>query len=162
DGDVDAVRTAVTDSPRLLGVTVERDGQGRGTPLHLAVADGRADVVRVLVEAGADLTARTEVNRTPLHVALQFHPELVPPLRDLDTRRVPLHAAVAAGTDGDAPEIVKALLKAGADATATTNDGASPLDMSRIAAARHRRNDADKASAHDAVAELLVAHGGTE
>jgi len=254
DGDVDAVRTAVTDSPRLLGVTVERDGQGRWTPLHLAVADGRADVVRVLVETGADLTARTEFNRTPLHVALQFHPELVPLLRDLgavvdapsaaymgdvpqlsrhlddgvdphdrvggvdllswaafggaastarlllergadanggalhfaaggarlelvrllidagadvdrrdpDTGRVPLHAAVAAGTEGDAPEIVKALLKAGADANATTNDGASPLDMTRIAAARYRRNDADKASAHDAVAELLVAHGGTE
>ena len=74
-GDVDAVRTAVESSPRPARPrTVERDGQGGWTPLHLAVAEGQPDVVRVLVEAGADLTARTEFNRTPLHVALQLAP----------------------------------------------------------------------------------------
>jgi ankyrin repeat protein len=253
-GDADAVRTAVTDSPRLLGVGVERDGQGRWTPLHLAVAEGQADVVRVLVEAGADMTARTEFNRTPLHVALQFRPELVPLLRELGatvdapsaaylgdveqltrhlddgadpqdrtsgvdllswaafggaaptakllldrgadantgalhfaagggrlelvrlllgagadvdrrdpvTGRAPLHAAVAAGPAGDAPDIVRVLLGAGADVNAMTHDGASALDMSRVAAARHRRNDAGQADGHDALAELLVAHGATE
>ena len=82
-GDVDAVRTAVASAGGLLGRTVERDGQGGWTPLHLAVAEAQPDVVRVLVEAGADLTARTEFNRTPLHVALQLHPELVPLLREL-------------------------------------------------------------------------------
>lgn len=253
-GDADAVRAAVTDSPRLLGGTVERDGQARWTPLHLAVAEGQGDVVRVLVEAGADLTARTEFNRTPLHVALQFHPELVPLLRELgavvdapsaaylgdvdeltrclddgadahdrssgvdllswaafggaaptarlllqrgadadtgalhfaagggrlelvrllleagadvdrrdpETGRAPLHAAVAAGPDGEAPEIVKVLLSAGADVNATTLDGASALDMSRIAAARHRRDDDGQATGNDALADLLVAHGARE
>src|SRR4051794_33082178 len=82
-GDVEEVRTAVTTSPRLLGITVDRDGQGGWTPLHLAVADGQAEIVGVLVKAGADLTAGTEFNRTPLHVALQLHPELVPLLREL-------------------------------------------------------------------------------
>jgi len=82
-GDVAAVRTAVQGSPGLLARTLERDGQGGWTPLHLAVADGHPDVVRALVEAGADLTARTEFNRTPLHVALQFRPEMVPLLREL-------------------------------------------------------------------------------
>ena len=252
-GDVDGVRTAVETSPGLLTRTVERDGQGGWTPLHLAVADGQPDVVRVLVEAGADLTARTEFNRTPLHVALQLHPELVPLLRELGaevdapsaaylgdvdalarhlddgtpagdrtsgvdllswaafggapataelllargadadtgalhfaagggrlplvrllldagadvnrrdpaTGRTPLHAAVAA--DGaDVPEIVRVLLAAGADVTATTNDGASALDMSHLAAARLRRNDAGQAHGHDALAALLVAHGAKE
>ncbi|RZU32893.1 ankyrin repeat domain-containing protein [Blastococcus saxobsidens] len=83
DGDTDAVRAAVQDSPRLLTGTVEREGQGGWTPLHLAVACGRADVVRVLVEAGADLTARTEGHRTPLHVALQHAPDLAPLLLEL-------------------------------------------------------------------------------
>jgi ankyrin repeat protein len=252
-GDADAVRTAVADSPGLLGRTVERDGQGGWTPLHLAVAEGQEEIVRLLVAAGADLTARTEHHRTPLHVALQFCPALGPLLLslgatldapsaaylddvdeltrhldgDLDpndatsgldllswaalggasstarlllargadanagalhaaasggrldlvrllldagadidrhdphTGRAPLHAAVAAGPGGDAPDVVRALLSAGADVDATTSDGASALDISRIAAARHRRGDAGRATGNDALAELLVAHGAT-
>jgi ankyrin repeat protein len=252
-GDVEGVRTAVESSAGLLGRTVERAGQGGWTPLHVAVAEGRAEVVRVLVAAGADLTARTEHHRTALHVALEFSPGLVPlllelgavldapsaaylddvdrltaelddgaPLSDrasgvdllswaalggaaataelllargadanggalhaaasgsrlalvrllLDagadvdrrephTGRAPLHAAVAAGPDGDSPEIVRVLLAAGADVNATTDDGASALDISRVAAARHRRNDAGRATRNDALVDLLVAHGAT-
>lgn len=251
DGDADAVRTAVEASPRLLSTTVERDGQSGWTPLHLAVAAGQQEIVRVLVQAGADLTARTEFNRTPLHVALQLRPELVPLLRELgaevdapsaaylgdvdqltrhlddgtspgdrvsgvdllswaayggavptaelllargahpdtgalhfaagggrlalvrllldagadvnrrdpDTGRTPLHAAVAADPGGDTAEILRVLLAAGADVRATTTDGASALDMSHLAAARHRRGDAGQANDHDALAQLLLSHG---
>ena len=82
--------------------------------------------------------------------------------RDPATGGTPLHAAVAAGPGGDAPEIVKVLLAAGADVNATTRDGASALDISRVAAARRRRDDAGRADGHDALADLLVAHGATE
>jgi hypothetical protein len=57
---------------------------------------------------------------------------------------------------------VEVLLTAGADVNATTSDGASALDISRIAAARHRRDDAGQATAHDALAEVLVAHGARD
>ncbi len=82
-GDTDAVRTAVESAPRLLGSTVERSGQGGWTPLHVAVAECQATVVRLLAGAGADLGARTEHNRTPLHVALEVCPDLVPLLLEL-------------------------------------------------------------------------------
>ncbi len=82
--------------------------------------------------------------------------------RDPDTGRTPLHAAVAAGPDGDSPAIVTVLLAAGADVNATTNDGATALDISRVAAARHRRSDAGQATGNDALAELLVAHGASD
>jgi ankyrin repeat protein len=80
-GDLAAVRTAVTEQPRLLGRTLERGGQNGWTPLHVAVAENQAEIVDVLVEAGGDLTARTEHARTPLHIALEFTPELVDRLR---------------------------------------------------------------------------------
>ncbi len=253
DGDVEAVRAAVQDSPRLLSATVERDGQSGWTPLHLAVAEGQAEVVRLLVAAGADLSVRTEHGRDPLHTALESAPDLVPLLRELgapvdaasaaylddvdrlsseldggapltdpvtgvdlltlaaaggaagtaralldrgadadggalhaaaartrlelvrlllaagadanrrdpDTGRSPLHAAVSAG-GGDAPEVVRELLDSGADVNATTADGASALDISRVSAARSRRDDAGQATAHDALADLLVARGATD
>jgi ankyrin repeat protein len=253
-GDAGAVRSAVAEHPGLLSRTVERDGQGGWTPLHLAVAEGRPEVVQVLLDAGADLSARTEHGRTPLHVALQFAPDLVEPLRaagapidaasaaylddveqltrhlddgarlsdpkagvdllswaaaggavrtarlllergadadggalhaaagrgrlelvrvllsagadvdrrDPETGRAPLHEAVSAGPGVDAPAVVRALLDGGADVNATTSDGASALDISRIAAARSRRSDAGRATGNDALADLLVARGATD
>ena len=41
------------------------------TPLHLASIAGRADAVRLLVGAGADVNARNRSERTPLHCSLR-------------------------------------------------------------------------------------------
>jgi ankyrin repeat protein len=252
-GDAEGVRAAVTAGPALLARTVERDGQAGWTPLHLAVAENRPEAVRVLIEAGADLSARTGHFRTPLNLALEHAPELVAQLRaagapvdppsaayldeveqlarqlddgarlsdprtgidllewaarggavgtarlllergadadggalhaaagrasldlvrlllaagadvdrrDPETGRAPLHEAVAAGPGGDADEVVRLLIEAGADVDATTDDGASALDISRVAAARSRRADAGRATGNDALADLLVAHGAS-
>ncbi|MEU2347606.1 ankyrin repeat domain-containing protein [Modestobacter sp. NPDC049651] len=249
-GDGAAVRSAVDEAPRLLRAPVERDGVSGWTPLHLAVAGGREELVTALVEAGADLAATTEDGRTPLHVALQHAPALVGVLRGLgapvdaasaaflgdvpalaghldagaplrdpatgvgllrwaahggsvpaarlllgrgadadadalhaaagagaaqvvgllltagadvaarepDTGRTPLHTAVATAPEDAAAEVVRRLLAAGADVDATTSDGASALDISRVAAARDRAAGRP-AAARDEVTALLVAAG---
>lgn len=248
-GDTDAVRNAVQAQPRLLTATVERGGQDGWTPLHVAVAEGRADVVDLLLDAGADLEARTELDRTPLHVALEHAPQLVDPLlargaqpdgataaylgdterlaarldsgesavhddaetsllgfaalggsvaaarllldrgadpddgsllaaawagspeivvllleagaqvdrRDPDTGRTALHAAVEAGPDEAHLACVRALLAAGADREATTSDGATALDVARVAAARDRAAGSGGHTAQDALVDLLEA-----
>jgi ankyrin repeat protein len=256
-GDTDAVREAVQAQPRLLSATVERDGQSGWTPLHLAVAAGRAALVGPLCAAGADLTAVTESGRTPLHVALEHAPDLVAELRrlgapvdaasaaylgdvaelaraldagaplvdpatsvdllswaasggsvasvrlllergadldggalhaaaataaapmvelllqagadvdgrDRDTGRTPLHtavAAVAADPGADAVAVVTLLVDAGADVNATTNDGASALDIAGVAGARRRAAGTPPGGTqHDPLSRLLVDAGAT-
>ena len=118
---------------------LERGADPDTGALHFAAGGARLELVRLLLKAGAD-----------------------PNRRDPATGRTPLHAAVGAAPADDAPEIVRVLLAAGADVNATTHDGATALDMSHVAAARHRRNDAGRADGHDAIAELLVSHGGRE
>jgi ankyrin repeat protein len=125
-GEADAVRQAVTAQPRLLAATVERDGQGGWTPLHLAVAAGRTDLVEALAAAGADLDARTERGRSPLHVALEHSPDLVAVLRRLGA---PLDAAGAAFL-GDADQLTRAL-----DTGAGPADPATDVDLLSCAAA---------------------------
>lgn len=72
-GDKQAVVDALAVRPDLLQSTVERDHLTGWTPLHLALRQGHADLVRTLIAAGADLSARTEHGRTPLHICLQYH-----------------------------------------------------------------------------------------
>ena len=71
------------------------------SPLHVAVGQGNAEVVRVFVEHGMDVGARADDGWTPLHVAVE---------------------------QGNA-DIVRILVEHGADATIQANDGRTPLHM---------------------------------
>jgi ankyrin repeat protein len=42
------------------------------TPLHLAARRGNLDVVKLLLEKGANLNAVTNSNDTPLHMAAEY------------------------------------------------------------------------------------------
>lgn len=55
----------------LLGMNVRVNFFEQGfTPLHLAVEKGYPDIVRMLVNSGADLDARNTEGKTPVEVAL--------------------------------------------------------------------------------------------
>jgi ankyrin repeat protein len=98
--------------------------------LHFAAQ--HVDVVRVLVEAGADVEAQTPLGSRPLHAAAQDgHVEVVRTLLEVgadveaqfaDGARL-LHRAAQFGH----VEVVRTLLEAGADAEAPGTDGARPL-----------------------------------
>jgi ankyrin repeat protein len=85
------------------GAEVDAFGRGwmTGTAMHSAVSRLQSDVVRILLEAGANPNVRQSAGWTPLH---------------------------AAAMNGDLTSI-ELLLASGADATATNEEGRSVIDL---------------------------------
>ena len=120
-------------------------GTGEFTALHWAVDLNRADVVQVLLGAGAEVNAADGHGYTPLHWAVQPHVDtvivevLLQAGADVDARSTyplryagghescgrisPLHWAAWVNNASAA----KILLDAGADLESTDNDGQTPL-----------------------------------
>jgi ankyrin repeat protein len=105
------------------------------TPLHQAAWDNRADQVKKLLAAHADVNARNFQGSTPLHsAAYAFGAEVIPMLveagsdvnaRD-NTGRTPLHVAMI-GSNSSAKSAIPYLLQAKADVNAVDDDGCTPL-----------------------------------
>jgi ankyrin repeat protein len=123
---------------RALLTAVSTDGW---TPLHLAAFFGKVDAVRLLLNKGALVTARStnEMRNTPLHAAAAGgHSGVVQILlehgADANARQhsgwAPLHAAAQ---NGDL-ESARALVAAGADPSARADNNQRPLDLALIKA----------------------------
>ena len=126
-------RAATVDVAQCLkaGASVTmRDRQG-GLPLHAAAEATRdADVISLLVEAGADVMARTgdRLNDTPLHRAARHNPNVDVAARLIDLgaelnarnadRWQPLHMAAQANRN---PAIADLLVERGAETTTTVD-----------------------------------------
>jgi ankyrin repeat protein len=103
------------------------------TPLHLAAADyGRVEVVRVLLEHGANVGAEDNKGRTPLHEAADY-------------RRIETNERVEGYVSGKV-ELVRVLLEHGANVGAEDSEGRTPLHV----AAEHAKVE---------VVRLLLEHG---
>ena len=111
-----------------------RDPTNNDTPLHQASYLGQVDVARVLIERGADLTARDCDGKTPLLLALNAGAEDVARLLTehgadvtarCDGRWTPLHYASCGGH----VDVARMLIERGADLTAETDFGETPLHL---------------------------------
>ena len=132
----------------------------RTTVLHAAAYEGKTGVVRALLEAGADVNAKTRPTRnTPLHATVyrgsRATPEITLMLIEAGTDvkavtpygSTALHFAVKYGRD---PAMIDLLLDAGADPLARQTHssrgdvGKTPLDLGRKYNPRILRTDAGR------------------
>ncbi|XP_069971704.1 26S proteasome non-ATPase regulatory subunit 10-like isoform X3 [Penaeus vannamei] len=145
-GDGQALRSALASLPPRA----KKDFLGRHL-LHQAAEEGREEVVEILVEAGADVSAKDNREWTPLHFASRYGHFAVAELlaakgADLEAKAqyewTPLHFASRYGHFA----VAELLAAKGADLEAKTNQEWTPLHF----ASRY---------GHFAVAELLAAKG---
>lgn len=127
----DMLVSVIEDDPANLNI-VNEDGM---TPLMEAVTRGRADLVRILINKGADVNGNIQ-GFTPILVAAQEgQTEIVQILingnADLNAKNPDgLSPLMAATRDGHL-DVVKSLIGNGADINATTNQGSNALTFAQ-------------------------------
>jgi hypothetical protein len=115
-----------------------RGGDDKSTALHLASIQGYVEAAHILIEYGADATARDRFGSTALHLALQSRrPDaglarfLVEHGADVTARdrygRTPLHLVLQ--SDRPDADLARILVERGADATAQNKYGWTPLHL---------------------------------
>ena len=115
---------------------IDRMGQ---TALGWCCYRGKTDMVKLLVDNGADVNHQDDDGRTPLHwaarkghlaiVALLLEEGADVNVRSLAKGETPLHKAAA---QGHVP-VVRRLLQAGADKAVKNCDGLTPLQVTEVA-----------------------------
>ncbi len=135
-GHQDRLRVRLGEDPSAV-TAMAADGF---TALHLAAFFGKAEVTRILLEAGArvDVYGQNPLANQPLHAAaagrhIEVCRLLVAAGADVNATQhggvTPLHEAAQ---HGDA-EMVELFLSAGADPTTTADDGRTPADLAETA-----------------------------
>ncbi|KAG0478780.1 hypothetical protein HPP92_013499 [Vanilla planifolia] len=141
EGDMEKVRQVLESSDPEWHSADSADPNGQ-TLLHLAISRGRADLVQLILEFGADVEARNRAGRSALEAASAAGETLIAELllaRGASTRpspespRGPVHHAAAEGH----VEVLRLLLLNGADPNFQAADGRTALHLS----AEGRRRD---------------------
>jgi hypothetical protein len=152
DGDLGVMREILDAHPELVNASTDIHPRMRPSDtltmrlVHLAIAEGKADVLRLLIERGADLNARNADGRTPLHDCFELnHDDFAKIL--MDAGAVPdVCAAVAYGMYDQLEQILR-------NDPAQANDlitGNTPLGW---AAYGHQPRSAEILFQHGAVAD---------
>lgn len=129
EDDLRKVKKIVKANPELIA---EKDEYAFSV-LHGAVMTENTELVKFLIEHGAEVNARNDEGITPLHLAL--YPEVAACLLDhgapiqcaSDNGSTPLHTQVADGEER--LDVIELLLERGADRNAKDYYGLTPLDI---------------------------------
>ena len=117
------------------GFSISSEGYATATPLHAATDAGHVDMVRLLLDRGANVGAKLRNGQTALHAAAsKGRADLIALLLDRGaqvnapdrTRATPLHHAVQ-GYSSDVPGHVTVLIERGAAVDARDEEGRTPL-----------------------------------
>ena len=131
-GDTARLKALIADDPCIASA----EQPYAMTPLHWAARAGSVECADLLLDAGADVNARTKVHRAPLHLAAEADNEPVTRLLvrrganvDVQDRkgRTPLHRASYDGCVAAA----EALLELGANTRVLNRNGKNPLEVAR-------------------------------
>ena len=123
-----------------------------GAVLGHAASGGHKEIVELLIAESADVNAKSDDGRTPLHfAATSGHKEIVELLISKGANvneedvsgNTPLHYAAVGGSK----EVGELLIAEGADVNANGVDGVTPLDVAEL-------------GKHPETADLLRKHGG--
>jgi cytohesin len=128
-GDRETVETMLATNPNLVGVS---DASGF-TALFGVAGQDEPDLAELLIDRGAEVSAKNDMGMTPLHIAqyASIVEVLVRRGADVNARAqdgwTPLHVQAQEGEDTGALEVMEALLQAGADPNLTDDDGNTPM-----------------------------------
>lgn len=150
DGRTGSMATLLAEHPDL---DLEVHNESGWTPLMFAAASGHTDSMRLLLDAGAKVSARDRVGMTPLlYAALEGHQPAVQQLleRGASLQEHSVHGwnTLLLAASHRHTRLVQYLLQLGVDVNGANADGETPL----IVAA---------ANGHSVLAVLLLNHGAT-
>ncbi|GAA0141991.1 ubiquitin-protein ligase [Lithospermum erythrorhizon] len=160
-GNMDALRDVLEKSQPPQKAADSFDTEGR-TLLHLAIAQGRPDLVQLILEFGPNVEALSRSGTTPLEAAAASGEELIVELllarrAKTDKSKVSSRGAIHLAVGNGHIEVLRLLLLNGADVNSLTKDGNTAL---HIAVEERRRDCVKLLLANSAKPDVRNGHDG--